>query len=186
MVPVELTTNRLWLRPWLLGDRDAFAEICADPEVMQHFPEPLSRSQSDALVDRIQDQFARTGWGLWAVEVRESGRFIGMVGLNPIPEAVTTAAALPVGAVEVGWRLAKSAWGFGYATEAATAATEFGLAELQLGQIFSFTALTNDKSLAVMERLGLERLADFDHPALSAGHRLRRHALYSTPASKMR
>ncbi len=154
----------------------------ADPVVMEHFPELLSRGQSDELVERIKVGFAENGFGLWALEVRATGEFIGFAGL-----AVPDFEAHFMPAVEIGWRLARSAWGNGYATEAALAALALGFDEVGLAEIVSFTAPANRRSRAVMERLGMSRdpRDDFDHPGLPAGHPLRPHVLYrARPSSQ--
>lgn len=173
-----LRTERCVLRGWTPADRAPFAELNADPEVMRHFPAPLIREQSDAFVDRIEVGFAEHGWGLWAVQV--AGRFAGFTGLS-----VAKIAAPFTPAVEVGWRLARWAWGHGYATEAAGAALRYGFTEAGAAEIVSFTAQTNERSQAVMRRLGMTRDPgeDFDHPALPAGHPLRRHVLYRLSAA---
>jgi ribosomal-protein-alanine N-acetyltransferase len=147
----------------------------ADSVVMEHFPELLSRQQSDELVERIEVGFAENGFWLWAVEVRASGEFIGFTGLaGPGFEAHFTPA------VEIGWRLARSAWGHGYATEAARAALEFGFEEVGLDEIVAFTTAANRRSRAVMERLGMSHDPgdDFEHPSLPPGHPQRPHVLY--------
>ncbi len=170
-----MLTARLILRRWRESDREPFAELNADPVVMEHLPAPLSRQQSDLLVDRIEGEFEQRGYGLWAVEVRETSGFIGFTGLlaDTFPAPFTPA-------VEVGWRLARTAWGRGYATEAAEAALAVGFGGAGLEEIVSFTTPDNARSRAVMERLGMTRDADgdFDHPRIPAGHRLRRHVLY--------
>ena len=167
-----LRTRRLVLRPWTDADREPFAAMGRDPEVMRYFPGLLDRAASDAFVDRCMQRFADCGWGLWVVD---EGGFRGFTGLNPAPDALPCAPA-----VEVGWRLARDAWGHGYATEAAQAALSYGFEELGLGEIVSFTATLNARSIAVMQRLGMTRdpSEDFDHPALPGGHPLRRHVLY--------
>lgn len=154
----------------------------ADPAVMEHFPELLSRRQSDELVERIEGGFATNGFGLWALEVRATGEFIGFTGLA-VPEF--EADFTPV--VEVGWRLARSAWGNGYATEAAQAALRFGFEEVGLTEIVSFTVPANRRSRAVMERIGMSRdpRDDFDHPGLPEGHPLRPHVLYRVAAHRV-
>jgi RimJ/RimL family protein N-acetyltransferase len=169
-----LTTPRLELRGWRESDLGAFAAINADPAVMEHFPAPMTRRESDELVEKIEAGFEADGFGLWAVEVRETGEFIGFTGLD-VPEF--EADFMP--AVEVGWRLARSAWGNGYATEAARRALEFGF-EDGLDEIVSFTTVANRRSRAVMERLGMSHdpADDFDHPSLPPGHPLRPHVLY--------
>lgn len=170
-----LRTERLLLRPWRLDDRAPFAELNADPEVMEHFPAPKTRSESDALADRIEAHFGAHGYGLWAVEVPGSCSFAGFTGL----QTVTIDNHLR-GSVEVGWRLARAQWGKGYATEAAREAVRFGLEELGLREIVSFTTRNNRRSRAVMERLGMTRdpRDDFEHPDIPEGHAQRSHVLY--------
>lgn len=172
----QLRTERLVLRQWREADLEPFAALNADPEVMEHFPAPLTRAESDAMVERSSARLAANGFGLWAVEVVESGEFAGFVGLNPVPDTLPIHARGP----EVGWRLARRWWGLGIAIEAARAAVAHGFGECGVAEIVSFTATTNHRSQAVMRRLGMTRdpAEDFDHPALPEGHRLRRHVLY--------
>ena len=175
MAVPSLPTDRLLLRGWRDADREPFAALNADPEVMAHFPSRLSRGTSDMLIDGAVEGWAANGFGLWALERRADGRFLGFTGLaRPSFEAHF----MP--AVEVGWRLARDAWGHGYATEAARAALEFGFETVGLGEIVSFTVPDNVRSRAVMERLGMRHdpADDFDHPKLPQGHPLRRHVLY--------
>ena len=169
----EVRTDRLLMRRWRRGDLPAFAAMNADPEVMRHFPATLDRQASDALAERSMDRLERDGVGLWALEVIGTGEFIGFTGLNPMPEGVPGA-----GGTEVGWRLARRAWHRGYATEAARAAVEVAFARERLPELWSITAVTNTPSQAVMQRLGMTRHADFEHPALPPGHRLRPHVAY--------
>jgi RimJ/RimL family protein N-acetyltransferase len=171
----ELQTARLRLRRWTEADHELFAALNADPVVMEHFPDLLTRQQSDSLIEAIECGFEQRGFGLWAVEVRATGAFIGFTGLNePSLEAHFTPA------IEVGWRLARAAWGQGYATEAARASLAFGFEEIGLDQIVSFTSAGNMRSRAVMERIGMTRNPDddFEHPGLPDAHPLRRHVLY--------
>ena len=163
------------LRSWTDAHLEPFAALNADPAVMEHFPSLLSRVDSDALAQRIDAFLTDNGWGLWAVEVRDSGRFAGFTGLSPVG---FTAHFTP--AVEVGWRLAAWAWGHGYATEAAREALRIGFDEVGLNEIVSFTSVTNVRSQAVMQRLGMTHnpADDFNHPALPGDSPLRRHVLY--------
>lgn len=178
----ELRTSRLVLRQWRDDDLEPFADLNADPEVMRYFPAPLDRGQSDAFAARARAAIAADGFGLWAVEVVEEAAFVGFVGL-----AVPRFEADFTPAVEVGWRLARAAWGKGYASEAGHAALAFGFQELALEEIVSFTAAVNERSRRVMERIGMrrDRADDFDHPLVPAGP-LRRHVLYrvSRPARR--
>lgn len=168
-------TARLVLRRWAEPDREPFAAMNADPVVMENFPAPLTRAESDATVDRIEEQFAAFGFGWWVVERRDDGAFLGFTGLAPVRADVP-----PAGAIEVGWRLAHFAWGHGYATEAAREALRVGFEDAGLDQVVSLTAVVNHRSRQVMERLGMHRdpADDFDHPALPPGGRLRPHLLY--------
>jgi ribosomal-protein-alanine N-acetyltransferase len=170
-----LKTERLLLRRWLARDRAPFAAMKADAEVMEHFPAPLSSAESDALIERAEVCFERCGYSLWAIEIPGEAPFIGFAGLCPVEIALPFAPA-----VEVGWRLARPFWGRGFATEAAAAALTFGFTERDLREIVSFTAVRNERSRGVMERLGMRRDGggDFNHPLLGEGHRLRPHVLY--------
>jgi ribosomal-protein-alanine N-acetyltransferase len=175
--PLIIETARLRLRPWRDADLEPFAALNADPRVMEFFPKQLSREQSDAVATRIRIHFVQHGFGLWAVELPASAPFIGFVGLSvPSFEAHFTPC------IEVGWRLAYEHWGRGLASEAARAALEFGFSSLGLAEIVSFTTRTNQRSMRVMERIGMTRRPedDFNHPALAEDHPLRRHVLYRT------
>jgi RimJ/RimL family protein N-acetyltransferase len=174
IMPSALETPRLFLRQWRDADFAPFAALNADPRVMEYFPAPLPRAESEAMAERCRALIVERGWGLWAVETRHEGAFIGFVGLN------TPAYELPFSpCVEVGWRLAFEHWGKGYASEAARVALTVGFERLRLEEIVSFTALGNHRSQAVMRRIGMhEAPTRFDHPRLPAGHPLRRHCLY--------
>ena len=174
----QIDTARLRLRSWRDDDRPAFAELNADPRVMEYLHAVLSREESDAIVDRIEAHFELHGFGLWAVECRETARFSGFVGL-----AIPRFEMHFTPCVEVGWRLAHRDWGRGFATEAAIAALSFGFERLDLDEIVSFTVPGNLRSRRVMERIGMthEPADDFDHPMFDTSHRLCRHVLYRAP-----
>ena len=112
---------------------------------MEFFPSTLTRAASDALAARAQARLQENGWGLWALEV--DGRFAGFTGL--------ARPSWDRSMVEVGWRLPRWAWGHGYATEAAREALAVGFDEVGLAEIVSFTAVPNERSQAVMRRLGM-------------------------------
>jgi RimJ/RimL family protein N-acetyltransferase len=171
--PIERETGRLRLRQWRDADREPFAAMNADPRVMEHFRAPLSREESDGLAARFAKAIDARGWGLWAVEGKGDGRFLGFVGLTPVPDDMPFAPA-----VEIGWRLAAEAWGAGYATEAAREALRVAFETLELREVVSYTALTNQRSMAVMRRLGMREDGAFDHPLVAEGHRLRPHRLF--------
>lgn len=170
-----MDTERLRLRRWREEDIAPFAALNADPEVMEYFPACLTEEETRGLVGRMEGKFEKNGFGLWAVETKNSGAFIGFVGLNtPDFEARFTPC------VEIGWRLARAHWGKGYATEAAKVALNYAFHTAKLPEVLSWTYEGNTKSRQVMERLGMQRdtSRDFLHPALPDGHRLRPHVMY--------
>ena len=145
---VVLETERLVLRRWRQEDREPFAAINTDPGVMRHLGgAPLTRAQSDDLVDRIEAHWEEWGYGLCAVEPKESPRLIGFIGLGHHR-------ALPTD-VEIGWRLASDAWGRGLATEGATAARDWAFGALRIERLVSITLPENVASWRVMEKLGM-------------------------------
>lgn len=165
-------TERLILRSWRREDLPLFAAINSDPRVMKYFPAPLTDAETESFYHRIQDEFERKGWGLYAVELKASGEFIGYVGLHEIGfEAPFTPG------VEIGWRLAADCHNRGYATEAAAEVLKLAKA-YGLAKIYSFTAEINKPSERVMQKLGMKRIGTFHHPKLSAASPLCPHVLY--------
>lgn len=175
-----MLTERLVLRRWEERDREPFAALNSDPQVMRFFRSTMTPAESDQFLDRIERGFEQHGFGLWAVQLRSTGQLIGFTGL-----AWQTFPAHFTPAVEVGWRLIPSAWGYGYATEAARAALEFGFGPAGLTDVVSMTAVLNEPSQAVMRRLGMTRdpADDFDHPRVPEGSPLRPHVLYRITAA---
>ena len=172
---IALRTSQLVLRPWRDEDIADFAEMSADPVVMEYLL-PLSERglSADTWVARKRAHWEEHGFGQWVVELPGEASFIGVVGLETVSyDAHFTPA------VEVAWRLVRAYWGRGYATEAAKAALDYGFGEVGLGEIVALTVPANQRSRRVMERLGMTRSPqhDFDHPRLPEGP-LRRHVLY--------
>jgi len=145
----------------------------ADPDVMRHFPHPLTRAESDAMVERIHAHFDRHGWGFWAVEERDGAAFIGAVGLSHIPWQARFTPA-----VEIGWRIAGAFQRRGHGVEAARLALRYGFERLGLAEIVAFTIPANEPSWRLMEKLGMAPDGSFDHPRLPEGHPMRPHRLY--------
>jgi RimJ/RimL family protein N-acetyltransferase len=172
---IELHTPRLLLRPWRIEDAEPFAALNADPVVMRYFPACLSREQSDRLLQRIEADFAERGFGLWALQCKDSGAFIGLAGLHPVGFAAPFCPA-----VEMAWRLGRAHWRQGLASEAARTVVDCAFTRLGLERLVAFTAVENLASQELMRAIGMQRdpAEDFDHPALAEGHRLRRHVLY--------
>jgi RimJ/RimL family protein N-acetyltransferase len=171
-----IATERLLMRRWRDADREPYAALNADPEVMRYFPAVQDRATSDEGVDRMEALFERQGFGLWALELTETGQFLGFTGLNPMPDGVPGA-----GGMEVGWRLARHAWHRGYATEAATAAVDVAFNGLGLDELWSLTAVLNEPSQAVMRRIGMTLFARFEHPRIEPGSPIRPHVAYRLP-----
>lgn len=171
----HLETLRLILRPWREEDRAPFAAMNADALVMKHFPAPLERPESDALMDALIGHFTDKGWGFWALEVPGVAPFAGFVGLEHVGGGAPFAPA-----VEIGWRLAHAHWGHGYATEGARACVDFAFRELKLPGIVSYTTPVNKRSRRLMERLGMHHdpAGDFDHPDIPAQNPACRQVLY--------
>jgi RimJ/RimL family protein N-acetyltransferase len=176
--PLQLETPRLLLRRWQDVDLDPFAKMNADPVVMHFFAAPMTREQSDEAIDRYLAALDREGFSLFAATLRDTGDFIGTIGLQTMRDAVPN---LPQPAVEIGWRLAQSAQGKGFATEGARAIVDFAFNQLGLNEVVAITALPNQPSRRVMEKLGMTHRPelDFNHPRLPAGHQYERHTLYS-------
>lgn len=176
MMQLPIVTERLILRTWRPEDREPFAAMNADPEVMRFFPETLTEAETDAAIARFERYFAETGITFFAVEEQATGRFIGTIGMRHAP------ANLPVAPViEIGWRLGKDVWGKGIATEGARAVVRTAFVDLGFPRVLAFTTPPNTPSRRVMEKVGLLREAelDFDHPDLPPEHPMRRHVVYA-------
>ncbi len=175
-----LSTERLVLRRWTEDDRDGFAQINADSRVMLYRFKPLTRSESDELIDAIEDCFDKYGFGEWAAEGRTDGRLIGFTGLE------VAGGDMPFRPlVHIGSHLAVDAWRQGYATEGAAAVLDFAFGEAGLSEIVAHTTARNKPSRAVMHRLGMthDPADDFDGPWYADGHPNRRFVLYRLQAA---
>jgi len=172
-MPVTLKTQRTILRQWQPQDFQYFADLNADKEVMRYFPKCLDRSESDALAERCHTLIEQQGWGFWALELAQTSQLMGFLGLHK-PDNMPFSPC-----VEIGWRLGKAFWGNGYATEASHEVLKFAFQSLNLKEVVSFTTLENNRSRAVMERLGFTNThRNFKHPALPSDHKLSEHVLY--------
>jgi len=182
MMIAELETDRLLLRQWVEQDSPIFAVLNSDPEVMEYFPALLSREESNAMAEKCKSLISERGWGLWAVELKSSGKFIGFVGLHtPKPNLSFSPC------VEIGWRLLKEFWGKGYATEAAQEALVYAFNTLKLNEVVSFTTISNSRSRSVMGRLGFSNThQNFEHPDIEKGHSLSAHVLYKITKQEWR
>jgi RimJ/RimL family protein N-acetyltransferase len=168
-----IETPRLILRQWQESDHEPYALLNADKEVMEFFPSTLTSGESLAQINRISANIDKNNYGFFAVERKDSGRFIGFTGLsNPGFEGDFNPC------VEIGWRLSKANWGQGFATEAAKACLDYGFDILGIDEIISFTSIYNTRSERVMKRIGMSKAGLFDHPLIPEGHILKKHLLY--------
>ena len=175
-----IRTKRLLLRRWTPDDREDFAHISADPEVMHYRFAPLSRQESDALIDQNEATFDEKGFGLWAIERLDDCRLLGITGFG-----ISDFDAPFCPAIDIGWTLARDVWGHGYATEGAIAALDFAFDKLQLNEVVAHTTQENERSQGVMLRLGMthDPNDDFDAPWYEIGHPRRRFVLYRMKAA---
>ncbi|AWN47026.1 N-acetyltransferase [Methylobacterium terrae] len=181
--PARLTGENFALRRWQLSDDAPFAALCADPEVMRYFPAPKTARESQAEARALDRRFEEDGFGPWAVEAPEG--FCGFVGCwrpaRPLP--LGDLLGRETGLVEIGWRLARPAWGRGFAVRGARLALADAFSRCALAEVVACTAESNTPSRRVMERLGMSEVGGFDHPGLPEGHRLRPHRLYRLAAA---
>lgn len=173
-------SERLGFRRWTNVDKKPFARMNANPQVMEYFPTPLTKAESDRLIERFELHTEEKGFGIWAVERKEDQAFIGYIGLLEV--------GFDAGfreAIEIGWRLDNKFWKMGYATEGAKACLNYAFCQLTLTEILSFTACVNQPSEKVMQRVGMVKAGEFDHPKLAEGSPLKRHVLYKITASDL-
>jgi RimJ/RimL family protein N-acetyltransferase len=174
----QIISPRLLLRAWQPQDRAAFAAMNADIEVMRYFPAPMTEDESNAAAERYNMQLERDGYTMFAVEERESSRFVGVIGAQQMRFTVP---GLPAPTVEIGWRLALHAQGKGFATEGARAVLDYLRDETKLTEVYAVTAPDNIASQRVMHKLGMKQLPalSFDHPLVAPDSPRRRHVLFS-------
>jgi len=166
-------TPRLILREWQESDYEPFISLNADPQVMEYFTSVRTKDETIAQIARIVTHIEKNGFGFFAMERKDSGEFIGFTGLANTPfESWFTPC------VEIGWRLSRANWGYGFATEAAEACLEFGFNELDIDEIYSFTSIHNIRSEQVMKKIGMVKKGVFDHPLIADGDFLKEHVLY--------
>ena len=155
------TSDRLGFRNWTVDDTEAFAQINADADVMQYFPKPLTYKETEDFVERLMNHFQKHGFNYFATEILESGELIGFIGL-----AYQSYESDYTPAVDIGWRLKKSAWGKGFATEGAKRCLKFAFESLELEQLISTCTLMNHPSEKVMQKIGMQKAGLFKHPRL--------------------
>tara|TARA_R100001591_G_scaffold2681_2_gene6771 strand:+ start:6167 stop:6706 length:540 start_codon:yes stop_codon:yes gene_type:complete len=171
--PYFFTSNRLGFRKFNDSDLNPFFEINSDPEVMKHFPSVLNIEQTELLIKKINNHIEEHGYGFFAVDLLPENTFIGFIGLkNSSFEADFTPC------VEIGWRLDKKYWNQGLATEGSARCLDFAFSDLNVVEVYSFTALLNKASERVMQKIGMKKIGEFDHPLVEDNHPLKAHCLY--------
>jgi len=166
-------SERLGFRNWLTDDLPLLAEINADPDVMEFFPTVQNLAQAEGFMIRMQKQLADKGRCYFAVEKLEDGAFIGFIGLS---EQTFEASFTPC--VDIGWRLAKKEWNKGYATEGAKKCLDYAFNHLNIEKVNGIAPKVNLRSIQVMEKIGMKKVADFIHPLLNNDERLKECVLY--------
>lgn len=169
-----IDTDRLILRKWNEDDIPHFAEINSDLKVMEYFPKTLSFEETVSFYNRIADEFKQYGFGLYATVLKSTGEFIGYVGFHHFDFQAEFSPG-----IEIGWRLGHKHWNRGYATEAAKACLDYARKRRLFSLVYSFTALCNHRSERVMQKIGMQPMGRFQHPALPDGHHLKDHILYN-------
>lgn len=168
-----IETSRLLLRDWQEEDIRPFTNMNSDLHVMKYFLKSLTEKETLDFYDRIQNEFCQYGYGLYAVEKKEDGSFIGYTGFHKFSFDVDFAPG-----VEIGWRIRYEDWNKGYATEAAKACLSYAKEHLPLNTVWSFTSLSNKSSERVMQKIGMEKIKEFPHPLIPENHLLKEHILY--------
>lgn len=174
-----LETERIKLRRWKEEDKPAFARMNADPVIMEYLPRSLSEDESNKLVDLFMKHFDKHGYGLYALERKEDGAFMGFTGLQTVPFKADFTPA-----TEIAWRLDYEFWGKGYASEAAQAVLNHGFEVLDLEEIVAFTVFDNKRSIHIMEKIGMSKVkgGEFHYPTLPKDHPLGSFVLYYATA----
>lgn len=170
---VYIETERLILRDWTEDDLAVFQQMNSDPVTMEFFPNLLTPEGSTMFYERIKREIEERGYGLYAVELKDSKQFVGFTGFH---YTVMDMDFCPC--IEIGWRYMREVWGHGYATEAAKACLDYARKNLNFKKVYSFTSLINERSEKVMKKIGMKKVGHFQHPTIADGHRLREHVLY--------
>lgn len=169
----EFESDRLGFRSWQDADRTIFACMNIDSRVMEFFPKTLNAVESNALVERFEHQLEQKLYGLWALELKSTGQFIGFLGFND-----TNFSSDFTPCVEIGWRLHPEYWGRGLASEGGRKCLDFGFSRFDFDRVYSFTAVENIRSQRVMAAIGMKKIRHFMHPNIPADNHLAEHVLY--------
>lgn len=166
-------SERLGFRKWRNEDLEEFAKLNSDEDVMEHFPNTLSKKEVEKLIDKLRNHFAKNGFTYYAAEILETNEFIGMIGLA-FQDYKTTFTP----AIDIGWRLKRNAWGKGYATEGGKKCLEYAFNELGINKIISVCPIKNNKSQNVMKKIGMTKKGEFNHPEMINHPAYEKHFCY--------
>lgn len=167
------TSARLGFRNWSSEDLASLLAINQDPEVMAFFPDLISREETESFINKMQAKCEEKEYCYFAVDELQGGSFIGFIGLS---DQDFKASFTPC--VDIGWRLARSAWGKGFATEGARRCLLYAFEELGMETVLSLCPTVNTRSWRVMENIGMQRLGTFKHPGLKEYSKLETCYLY--------
>ncbi len=167
------TSKRLGFRNWKLSDIDDLFEINSNIEVMKYFPSTVTKEDCEKFIHRMQQQYIKNKFCYFAVEVINTKQFIGFIGVS---EQTYEADFNP--SIDIGWRLSPKFWGKGYATEGALQCLNYAFVQLKLSEIISVAPQINIPSITVMERIGMKKIKEFNHPLLSAFQEIEKCVLY--------
>ena len=160
-------SERLGFRNWIDSDTSKMIDISSDPDVMQFFPAIATKIQTVEFIDRMKLMYIEKGYCYFAVNQLKDESFIGFIGLcNQTYESQVTPN------VDIGWRLNKKYWNNGLATEGAKKCLDYGFNKLELKNIISTAPIINIKSIRVMEKIGMQKLTEFNHPRLKSNEKL--------------
>lgn len=166
-------SERLGFRNWRDEDLEDFAMLNADEVVMEHFPHTLSREEVEEIYHNLREHYTEYGYTYYATDVLETQEFIGMIGL-----AFQQYQTIYTPAIDIGWRLRRSAWGKGYATEGAKRCLQYAFEELEIDQVISVCTIQNSKSENVMKKIGMTRKGEFNHPEVREYPDYEKHVCY--------
>ena len=180
-----IKTKRLILRDWKQSDIPAFIKMNLDKDVRRYFPDRLSPEASRRMAVEIQKDIGDRGFGLFAVERKDTGEFIGFTGIQVLEEdGPFKLEFLPC--IEIGWRFSKKHWNQGFATEAAKGILKFAERHTDIKQIYALAAKRNKPSISIMKKIGMKQTDEFDHPQIMNGHSLQRHVIYKVELTHRR
>lgn len=180
-----IKTKRLILRDWQEDDLKAFVRMNQDPDVRRYFPSLSTPKESIHYAKEAQKSIEDRGFGLFAVERRDTNEFIGFTGIHVL-EADDSLDFDFLPCIEMGWRFAKKHWNQGFATEAARGVLKFVERQTDIKEVYAFTAIRNIPSINIMEKLEMEYLQTFNHPDIIDGHSLKPHVLFKISTEKGR